>query len=73
MKMEDMLWMEDIVESKLAPPFLTNSRVDMVDFVNAHKMIAKSAFLTFSSAWNGVELEGEVENKELKCQFSQLE
>jgi hypothetical protein len=52
---------------------LTNSRVDMVDFVNAHKMIAKSAFLTFSSAWNGVELEGEVENKELKCQFSQLE
>jgi hypothetical protein len=50
MKMEDMLWMEDIVESKLAPPFLTNSRVDMVDFVNAHKMIAKSAFLTFSSA-----------------------
>jgi hypothetical protein len=36
--------MEDIVESTLAPPFLTNSRVDMVGFVNAHKLVARSAF-----------------------------
>ncbi len=45
-----MLWMEDIVENTLAPPFLTNYRVDMVGFVNAHKMIARSAFKTFFSA-----------------------
>ncbi len=39
--------MEDIVESTLAPPFSTNSKVDMVDFVNAHKVVARSAFLPF--------------------------
>ncbi len=47
--MKDMLWMEDIVESPLAPPFLTNSKVDMVNFVNARKVVARSAFLPFYS------------------------
>jgi len=56
-KLEDMLWIKEIVESTPTPPFLTNSRVDMV---------AMSAFLVFSSAQNGVELEGEVESEGLK-------
>ncbi len=55
------------------PPFLTNSRVDMVGFVNVHKVVVRSAFLAFSCAWNGVELEGGIKNKRLKCQFSQVE
>jgi hypothetical protein len=71
--MKDMLWMEDIVESPLAPPFLTNSKVDMVNFVNARKVVARSAFLPFYSVWNGVDLEGEVQNERLKCQSSQVE
>jgi hypothetical protein len=45
----------------------------MVGFVNAHKVDVRSAFLAFSSAWNGVELEGWPENEGLKCQFSQVE
>jgi hypothetical protein len=40
MKMEEMLWIEDIVESPSAPPFWTNSRVDMVGFVYPHKVVA---------------------------------
>jgi hypothetical protein len=34
--MEDMMWIEDIVESTLALPFLTYSRVDMVGFMDPH-------------------------------------
>jgi hypothetical protein len=40
--------MEDIVESTLTPPFFTNSKVDMVGFVNAHKVVVRNAFLAFS-------------------------
>ncbi len=48
-----MLWIENILESTLAPPFLTNSRVDMVGFVNLHKVVAKrNAFSAFPSARN---------------------
>ncbi len=62
------------VESTLTPSLLTNSIVGMAGFVDLHKVSAKrKAFLTFWNAWNGVELEGEVESKELKCQFSQVE
>ncbi len=51
MKMEDMLWIEDIVESTSTSPFLTTSRVDMVGFVDLHKVVARrSAFLAFPSA-----------------------
>jgi len=43
--MEDMLWIEDIVGCTLAPPFLINSRIDMVNFVNLHKVVTRrSAF-----------------------------
>ncbi len=58
--MEDMLWIEDIVESTLTPPFLTNSRVDMANFVDLHKVVDKNAFSIFPNAWNGGE------NKKLK-------
>ncbi len=74
MKMKDMLWIEDIVESTSTSPFLTNSRVDMVGFVDLHKVVARrSAFSAFPSAWNGVESEGGAKNEGLKCQFSQVE
>jgi len=49
--MEEMQWIEDIVKSTQALPFLTNSRVDMVGFVNPHKVVVrKSAFSSFPSA-----------------------
>ncbi len=72
--MEDMLWIEDIVESTSTSLFLTNSKVDMVGFVDLHKVVArKNAFSAFPSEWNGVELEGGAKSEGLKCQFSQLE
>jgi hypothetical protein len=52
-----MLWIEDIVESTLVPPFLTNSKNNMIGFVNLHKVVArKSAFSIFPSAQNGGEI-----------------
>ncbi len=46
-----MLWIKDIVKRTLTPPFLTNSRVDMVDFVNLHKVVTRrNAFLDNLSA-----------------------
>jgi hypothetical protein len=46
--MEYMLWIEDIV---VAPPFLTNFRVDMVGFMDPHKVVVRrSAFLAFPNA-----------------------
>ncbi len=43
--MEDMLVIQDIVESTPTPPFLTNSKVDMASFVDLHNVIArKNAF-----------------------------
>jgi hypothetical protein len=51
MRMEEMQWIEDIVKSTRALPFLTNSRVGMVGFVNPHKVVArKSAFSSLPSA-----------------------
>jgi hypothetical protein len=39
---------EDIVESTLAPPFWSNFRVDMIDFVDPQKVVARrNAFLAF--------------------------
>jgi hypothetical protein len=40
--MENMLWIEEIVESKPAPQFLTNSRIDIAGFVNTHKVVLSS-------------------------------
>jgi hypothetical protein len=74
MTMENMLWIEDIVESTPTSPFWTNYKVDITDFVNPYKVVAKrNAFSTFPSAKNESELEGRVENEKLKCQFSQGE
>jgi hypothetical protein len=73
-RIEEMLWIEDIVESTQAPSFLTNSRVDLVGFVDPHNVVARrSAFSTLPSAHNGGELEGGAKSRGLKCQFSQVE
>jgi len=62
--MQDMLWIENIVESTLAPPFLTNSRVDMANFVDPCKVVVgRNAFSFYSSAQNEGELEGEAQKK----------
>ncbi len=46
-----MLWIEDIVKRTPTPPFLTNSRVDMVGFVNPRKVgTRRNAFLDIASA-----------------------
>jgi hypothetical protein len=51
-----------------SPIFFIDSRIDMVGFVNPHKVIARrNAFSAFPIVWNGVELEGRVKNEELKC------
>jgi hypothetical protein len=45
--MKDMLWIEEIVESILAPLFLTNSRIDMAGYVDPHKIVAKQSMHSF--------------------------
>jgi hypothetical protein len=56
-KMENMLWFEDIGKSTSTLPFLTNSKVDMAGFVNLHKLAPiKSAISHLQSAQNGGEL-----------------
>jgi hypothetical protein len=50
MRIKDMLWIENIVKSILAPSFLTNSKVDMIRFVNPYKVVVRSAFSAFLSA-----------------------
>ncbi len=58
---------EDIVESTPSPSFFTNFTINMVGFVNPHKLVAKrNAISTFSSPQNESELETRVENEELK-------
>jgi hypothetical protein len=55
--MEDTQWTEDIVDSAPAHPFMTNFRVDVVDFVDPSIMIVakRSPFSAFPSAQNGAE------------------
>jgi len=73
MKMKDILWIKVIVQSTPTPPFLNNSRVDIVGFVNlTRQLLEKSAFLAFPNAQNEVELKGGVENERLKCQVLQM-
>jgi len=51
MRMENILWIENIVESTSTLPFLTNSGVDMAGFVHPHKAIARrNAFSTLLNA-----------------------
>jgi hypothetical protein len=69
-----MQWIEDIIKSAQAFPFLTNPRIDMASFVDFHKVIIKrSTILAFPSARNGGESKGVVKNGRLKHQFSQVE
>jgi hypothetical protein len=73
-KLENILWIENVVESTSAPLFFTNSKIDMASFVNPHKVVVKrNASSAFPSAQNGIELEGGVESERFKCQFSQME
>jgi hypothetical protein len=66
--------LKTLLKAHQLPHFFINSRIDMASFVNLHNVIARrNAISTFPSVWNGVELEGGVENEELKCQFSQVE
>jgi hypothetical protein len=37
--MEDVLWIKEIVDSTPTPPFLTNSKVDMINFMDFHKVL----------------------------------
>ncbi len=54
MRMEVMLWFEDIGESTSSLPLLTNSKVGMPGFVNLHKMAPiKNSFSHLHSAQNG--------------------
>jgi len=55
---ENMLWIEDIIESTQAPSFSINSRIDIASFVHPHKLIARNIFLAFPNAQNEGELEG---------------
>ncbi len=75
MVMTYMLLIEDIGENTPTPPFFKiNFEVDMVGFVDPHKVVARrSAFSAFPRAQNGGELEGGLESERLKCQFSQME
>jgi hypothetical protein len=53
MRIEEMLWIEDINESTSILPFLTNSKVDMASFVHTHKVTPiRSTFSHFQSAQN---------------------
>jgi hypothetical protein len=65
--MEDMLWIEDVVESTPTTPYLTNSRIDMVNFVIPHK-VERMHFQAFPSTRNEGELEDETESGGLKLQ-----
>jgi hypothetical protein len=75
--MKDVLWIEDIVESTQAPPFLTNLKIDIASFVNPHKVVVRrNVFLTFSNAQNESESKGGIESKksiftsEMEFEFS---
>jgi hypothetical protein len=55
---ENMLWIEDIIESTPAPSLSINSRIDIASFVHPHKVTARSIFSAFPNAQNEDELEG---------------
>jgi hypothetical protein len=57
--MKGTLWIEDIVESTTTTTFIfTNYKIDMVGFVNPHKMIIRSTSLALPNARNGGESKG---------------
>jgi hypothetical protein len=49
-KVENMLWIQDIVESTLVLSFFINFKIDMVGFVYPHKVVARrNTFSVFSN------------------------
>jgi len=61
--MENVLWIENIVETTPTPLFFTNFRVDIIGFMSAHKLIAKrNVFSALLNVWNGGESKGEAKN-----------
>lgn len=54
-RMEDMLWIEDIVESILAPSFWINSRIHMASFVDPHKLVARKINFQFFQVHKKIE------------------
>ncbi len=71
--MEDMLWIEDIVKSTPAFPFLTTLKIDIISFVDLTKwLVERRHFQPFQVYEIRVKSKDGVENKELKHQFSQM-
>jgi hypothetical protein len=51
--MEDISWLEDIVESTSTIPFLNTCNVGMVGFVDPHKVVVhKNAFPVLANVQN---------------------
>ncbi len=75
--MEKILWIENIVESTPITSFFSTSSVDMVGFVNPHKVVAQRiAFKNFANAQNGNVSKMKLENfghGGLKHPFSQVQ
>jgi hypothetical protein len=75
--MKEILWIEDIVESTPIISFFSTSSVDMVGFVNPHKVVfRRNAFLTLTNAQNGSVSKMKVESfghGRLKHPFSQVQ
>jgi hypothetical protein len=70
MKMEDMLLIEDIVESTQTPLLLTNFEVSIASFVDPRKVVLRrNTFLIFSSARNGVGSKGGTKSERFKINF----
>jgi len=63
MKWKTCYGLKTLLRANQLPQFFNNFRVDMVDFVNSHKVnIKRNAFWTLTSAWN----EGEKKIKSWK-------
>ncbi len=46
-KVENMLWIQDIVESTLVLSFFIYFKIDMIGFVHPHKVVARIHFQFF--------------------------
>jgi hypothetical protein len=75
--MEDILWIEDIVENIPTTPFLSTYIVDTVGFIDPHKVVVwRNKFLALGSAQNKSVSEMRIESfghGRFKCPFSQVE
>jgi hypothetical protein len=53
--METCYGLKTLLKAHQLPHFFIDSRIDMVGFMNPHKVIARrNAFSAFPSVWNGV-------------------